>query len=74
MLELPESNCRKLLKQATNSFISFLCECLLNVNNGKVPVNKQLLKMQEKSFQQFLSKETSWEKKQNVLARKPELV
>ena len=74
MLELPESNFRKFLKQAPNSFKNFLCECLLNVINGNVPVNKQLLKNQEKSFQQLLSKQTSLEKKRNVLAKKPELI
>ena len=74
MLELPESNFRKFLKQAPNSFINFLCECLLNVINGNASVNKQLLKNQEKSFQQLLSKKTSFEKKQNVLAKKPELI
>ena len=74
MLELPESKFRKFLKQAPNSFINFLCECLLNVINGNVPVNKQLLKNQEKSFQQLVSKKTSLEKKQNVLAKKPELI
>ena len=70
MLELPESNFRKFLKQAPNSFINFLCECLLSVINGIVPVNKQLLKNQEKPFQQILSKKTSLEKKRNVLAKK----
>ena len=74
MLELPESNLRKFLKQAPNSFINFLCECLLNVINGNVPVNKQLLKNQEKLFQQLLSKKTSLEKKRNVLAKKSELI
>ena len=74
MLELPESNFRKFLKQAPNSFINFLCKCLLNVINGNVPVNRQLLKNQEISFQQLLSKKTSLEKKRNVLAKKPELI
>ena len=74
MLELPESNFRKFIKQAPKSFINFLCECLLNVINGNVPVNKQLLKNQEKSFQQLLSKKTGLEEKRNVLAKKPELI
>ena len=74
MLELPESNFRKFLKQAANSFMNFLCECLLNVINGNVPVHKQLLKKQEKSFQQLLSKKTGLEKKRNVLAEKQELI
>ena len=74
MLELPDSNFRKFLKQAPHSFLNFLCECLLNVINGNVPVNKQLLKNREKSFQQLLSKKTSLEKKRNVLVKKPELI
>ena len=74
MLELSESNFRKFVKEAPNSFINFLCECLLNVINGKVPVKKQLLKNQEHSFQQLLSKETSLKKKRFILAKKPELI
>ena len=74
MLELSESNFRKFVKEAPNSFINFLCECLLNVINGNVPVKKQLLKNQEDSFQQLLSKETSLKKKQFILAKKSELI
>ena len=74
MLELSDSNIREFLKEAPNSFINFLSECLLNVINGNVPVNKQLLTKQENSFQQFLSKETSLKKKQLILARKSELI
>ena len=62
MLELSESNVRKFVKEAPNSFINFLCECLLNVINGNVPVKKQLLKNEEDSFQRLLSKETSLKK------------
>ena len=69
MRGLPESNFRKLLKQAPNNFIDFPCECLLNKINCNVPVNKQLLKNQEKSFQQLLGKETGLEKEQNVFAK-----
>ena len=74
MLELSESNFRKFVKEAPNSFINFLCECLLNVINGNVPVKKQLPKNQEDSFQQLLSKETSLQKKLFILAKKPELI
>ena len=74
MLELSESNFRKFVKEASNSFINFRCECLLNVINGNVPVKKQLLKNQEDSFQQLLSKETSLKKKRFILAKKPELI
>ena len=74
MLELSDSIFRKFLREAPNSFIIFLCECLLNVINGNVPVNKQLLKNQEDSFQQLLSKETSLKKKQFILTKKSQLV
>ena len=69
-LELSDSNIRKLLKEAPNSLINFLCECLLNVINGNIPVNKLLLKNHEDSFQHLLSKETSLKKKRLILARK----
>ena len=73
MLELSDSNFRKFLKEAPNSFINFLCECLLNVINGNVPVNKQS-KNQEDSFQQLLSKETSLKKKRFILTKKSQLI
>ena len=74
MLGLSDSNIRKFLKEAPNSFINFLCDCLLNVIKGKVPVNKQLQTKQDDSFQQLLSKETSLKKKRFILARKSELI
>ena len=74
MLELSDSNIRKFLKEAPNSFINFLCECLLSVINGNAPVNKQLLTKQEDSFKQLLSKETSLKKKRFILARKSEII
>ena len=46
---------QEVLKKSPNSSIAFLCECLLNVINGNVPVIKQLLKNQEKSLQQLIS-------------------
>ena len=70
MLELSDRNFRKFLKEATNSFINILCECLLNVINVNVPVNKQLLQNQEDSFQQLLSKETSLKKKRFIFVEK----
>ena len=70
MLELSDSNIRKFLKETPNCFIIFLFECLLNVINVNFPVNKLLLKNQEDSFQQILSKETSLKKKRFILARK----
>ena len=57
-LELSERIFEKFLEEAPNSFMNFLCECLLKVINGNVPVNKQLPKNQEDWFQQLLSKET----------------
>ena len=74
MLELSDSIFRKFLKEAPNSFINFLCECLLNVINGNVPVNKQLLKNQEDSFQQFLSKKTSLKRKRFILTKESQLI
>ena len=71
MLELPESNLRKFLKQAPQNF---LFERLLNVINDNVPVNRQLLKNQEKSFQQLFSKETCLKKKRKIFVKKPELI
>ena len=74
MLELADINFRKFLKEAPKSFKNILCECLLNVINGNVPVNKQLLKNHEDSFQQLLSKETSLKKKRFILTRKSQLI
>ena len=74
MLELSDSTFRKFLKEAPNSFINVLCECLLNVINGNVSVNKQVPKNQEDSFQHLLSKEKSLKEKRFVLTRKSELI
>ena len=62
MLELPRSNFRRFFTQAPNNFDKLFCECLLNVINGIVPVNKQLLRNQDVSFEQLFSSETSLKK------------
>ena len=70
MLELSDSNFRKFLKEAPNSFVNFLCECLLYVVNGNVPVNKQLRGF----IPAIIIKETSLKEKRFILERKSELI
>ena len=41
MLETSDIKSKELIKLAPTSFINFLCECLLNVVNGNVPVNSK---------------------------------
>ena len=59
MLETSDIKSKELIKSAPNSFNSFLCECLLNVVNGNVPVKETLIQGQENSFKKLLSKQTS---------------
>ena len=74
MLDTADSKVGKIMKTAPNNFIKFLCECLLNIVNGNVPVNKTKLECYEKSFKTLLSNQTSLKQKQKFLAKETELV
>ena len=50
MLETSDKKSKELIKSAPNSFINFLCECLLNVVKGNNLVKKTLIQVQENSF------------------------
>ena len=74
MLDTSDSNIKKIMKTAPNNFIKFLCECLLNIVNGNVPVNKTKLECYENSFKTLLSDQTSLKQKRKLLAKETELV
>ena len=59
MIETSDIKSKELIKSAPNSFINFLCECLLNVVNGNVTVKKTLIQGHESLFKKLLSKQTS---------------
>ena len=69
MLDKSDSKTGKIIETAPNKFIEFLCDCLLNIVNGNVPVNKTKIKGYEKSIKRLLSnptkKETCSKKKQS---------
>ena len=69
MLETSDIKSKELIKWAPNSFINFLCECLLNVVNGNVPVKKTLIQGHENSFQKLLAKQTSLKNKRQIFAK-----
>ena len=74
MLNKLDSKIEKLIETAPNKFIKFLCECLLNIINGNVPVNKIKIEGCKKSFKTQLSKQTSLKQKRKLLAKETELV
>ena len=74
MLDTSDSKIGKKIDSAPNKFIKFLCECLLNVVNRNVPVNKTILEGSEKSFKTLLSNQTSWKQKRKLLATEAELM
>ena len=43
MIDTSDSKVGKIIETAQNKFIEFLCESLLNIVNGNVPVNKTKL-------------------------------
>ena len=60
---------KELIKSAPNSFINFLCECLLNVVNGNVPVKKTLIQGRENSFKKLLSNQIFLYNKRQIVAK-----
>ena len=74
MLDTADSKVEKIMKTAPNKFIQFLSECLLNIVNGNVPVNKTKLECYEKSFKTLLSSQSSLKQKGKLLAKETGLV
>ena len=74
MLGTSDSRVGKIIKTAPNKFIKFLCECLFNIVNGNVPVNKTKLEGYEKLFKTVLSNQTSLKQKRRLLANETVLV
>ena len=75
MLQVSGIKLNKLIISATKKFIFyFLCECFLNVVNGNVPINKNLIENAEISFRKILSKQTSLKTKKKIFAREIEPV
>ena len=68
MLEISDIKSKELIKPESNSFINFLCECLLNVVIGNVPVKKTLIQDNENSSKKRLSKPTSLKNKGQIFA------
>ena len=74
MLQVSDIKLKKLIRSATKKFIYFLWECFLNVVNGNVLINKNLIETAESSFRKILSKQRSLKTKKEMFAREIELV
>ena len=69
LLETSDIKSKELIKSAPNSFINFLCESLLDVVNGNVPIKKTFVQGQKNSFKKLLSKQTSLKNKRQIFAK-----
>ena len=70
LLEISDIKLKEKIERAPNHFIKFLCECLLNIVNGNVPIRKSFVEGYEKSFRKLLSRQTSLKKRGNFLLEK----
>ncbi len=64
---------RKLLKHADKKLITCLCECVLNVLNGNVPlskIEKERLKDHKTLLRKLCKKGGSFKKKKNIITQK----
>ena len=74
LLEISESKLKEKIERAPNHFIKFLCECLLNIVNGNVPIRKKFVEGYKKSFRKLLYRHTSLKEKRQLFARETDLV
>ena len=74
LLEISAKKLKEKFERAPNHFIKFLCECLLNIVNGDVPIRKGFVKSYEKSFRKLFSRQTSLKEKRQLFARETDLV
>ena len=69
LLDIMDTKLKEKIERAPNKFIKFLCECLLNIVNGNVPIRKSVVEGYEKSFRKLLSRQT-----RQLFARETDLV
>ena len=74
LLDISDAKLKEKIERAPNKFIKFLCECLLNIVNGNVPIRKSVVEGYEKSFKKLLSRQTSLKEKRQLFARETDLV
>ena len=74
LLEISDTKLKEKIEKASNHFIKFLCESLLNIVNGNVPIRKNFVEGYEKSFRKLLSRQTSLKEKRQLFARETDLV
>ena len=72
LLEISDTKLREKTERAPNHFIKFICEGLLNIFNGNVPIS--FVEGYEKSFRKLLSRQTSLKEMRQIFARKTDLV
>ena len=59
MLQRSTEKQRKLLQQSNDDFITFLCECVLNIMEGNVPIDVKKLEKYENSLRILCNPRTS---------------
>ena len=74
LLDISDTKLKKKIERAPNKLIKFLCEYLLNIIKGNVPMRKNVVEGYEKSFRKLLSRQTSLKEKRQLFARETELV
>ena len=74
LLDISDTKLKEKIERVPNNFIKFLCECLLNIVNGNVPIRKSVVEGYKKSFKKLLSRQTSLKEKRQLFARETDLV
>ena len=74
LLDISDKKLKEKIERAPNNIIKFLCECLLNIVKGNVPIRKSVVEGYEKSFRKLLSRQTSLKEKRQLFARETDLV
>ena len=74
LLNISDTKLKEKIERTPNHFNKFLCECLLNIVNGNVPIRKSFVQVYEKSFRELLFRQTSLKEKRQIFARETDLV
>ena len=74
MLDTSDSKVGKIIDRAPKKLIKLLCDCLFNIVNGNVPVNKTKTEGYEKSFKTLICNQLRLREKNKLLAKEIEFV
>ena len=74
LLDISDTKLKEKIERTPNRFIKYLCDYLLNIVNGNVPIKKIFVEGYKKSFRKLLSGQKKLKEKTQLFVRETDLL